>query len=750
MVGPAWAGVLVAMFCLLCALAPDRAAALPTLPTITALAVLDGPEADVPVAAALRLSREGRFRPLPEKRYAAPGDGVFWLRLTIDAPAGTDQDAYAVDLNWPFLRLVESFEADGTKSFAAGEGAWNFYLPEDVPLPPDAPGPATLYLRVAGYGGANINPSLVSLAAAARLEALRPWVLGFFFGLMAAMLLYNLFLSFSLRDASYGYYVISTAFLGLYFCCTTGLAPSWLEVRTEAQALRFFLAFHANAALMFASMGLFTRSFLLTKTTSPGIDRLLLGQVAAALLLLPVVLFGGSAPAFAYGPMVGMATAVAVSLAAVVRFAQGFRPAGVFLVGWGFYVACGFTHSMTWAGLIPATLLTIHAPLAGTAVEVLVMSLALAYRVKLLREQAAQAEEQRRLLAEEKSRSEKARDDLARENALLSMILDDRRFGIGMCRDGRFCFANRQLARHLDCDDLTGRPLAAVPGALALLDNVLAAAGDGNESETVIGQPGCGRTLRAVGRPLDPSCPQRGTVFIVEDISEAKRLEQLRNDLDQVMRHDLKSPLATIAGILEGIEIAGPLTERQRRLTAMLERTVADMASRINLSLALYKLEAGSFAPVCEPLPLAGLLEAAKAELAPYLIAGSRLDIVYEAPPQAFVVAGQRTLVTALLVNLLKNALEAATAAAAGGAAGPVLVTVADPAGPRLAIDNPGEVPPEVRGRFFEKYATAGKSGGTGLGAYAARLMARAFGGEVTVDMSRPGRTLVTVRLPAA
>jgi signal transduction histidine kinase len=49
---------------------------------------------------------------------------------------------------------------------------------------------------------------------------------------------------------------------------------------------------------------------------------------------------------------------------------------------------------------------------------------------------------------------------------------------------------------------------------------------------------------------------------------------------------------------------------------------------------------------------------------------------------------------------------------------------------------------------FFEKYTTLGKRGGTGLGTYSARLMARTMGGDVELDTSEPGATTVTVRLP--
>ena len=76
--------------------------------------MLDGPEADVDLAGALALEREGRFRPLPDGRYAAPGNTVFWLRLSLAAPQGIEGNAYAVDLNWPYFRLQQWFLPEHT------------------------------------------------------------------------------------------------------------------------------------------------------------------------------------------------------------------------------------------------------------------------------------------------------------------------------------------------------------------------------------------------------------------------------------------------------------------------------------------------------------------------------------------------------------------------------------------------------------------------------------------------------------
>jgi signal transduction histidine kinase len=69
--------------------------------------------------------------------------------------------------------------------------------------------------------------------------------------------------------------------------------------------------------------------------------------------------------------------------------------------------------------------------------------------------------------------------------------------------------------------------------------------------------------------------------------------------------------------------------------------------------------------------------------------------------------------------------------------------------GAKVAVCNQGEVPPEIRDRFFEKYATAGKKQGTGLGTYSAKLIARTHGGDVALDTSEPGFTSVIVSFPA-
>src|SRR6185295_3664157 len=83
-----------------------------------------------------------------------------------------------------------------------------------------------------------------------------------------------------------------------------------------------------------------------------------------------------------------------------------------------------------------------------------------------------------------------------------------------------------------------------------------------------------------------------------------------------------------------------------------------------------------------------------------------------------------------------------------GGTIGVTLATAG--ARVRLEVHNAGAVPPEVQARFFQKYATHGKEGGFGLGAYSAHLMARVQAGELVMRTSPETGTTLSLELGAA
>jgi signal transduction histidine kinase len=108
------------------------------------------------------------------------------------------------------------------------------------------------------------------------------------------------------------------------------------------------------------------------------------------------------------------------------------------------------------------------------------------------------------------------------------------------------------------------------------------------------------------------------------------------------------------------------------------------------------------------------------------------------------VVSAEEPLLYTLLSNLMRNAVEASPAG------GRVSLSFSAGASGVIGIHNAGAIPASILGRFFQKFATAGKQGGTGLGAYSAKLIARTLGGTIAFQSSEEAGTTITVSLPLA
>ncbi len=216
---------------------------------------------------------------------------------------------------------------------------------------------------------------------------------------------------------------------------------------------------------------------------------------------------------------------------------------------------------------------------------------------------------------------------------------------------------------------------------------------------------------------------------------------RLREDVERISRHDLKTPLNSIIGAARLLRDDSRLTGDQRELLGVLQRSALRMLEMVNLSLGLFRMETGSYDFRPQAVDVRQVVTRVLVDLHSYADAHSVLLHWQDTDATPVYARAEELLCYSILANVVKNAVEAA------GAGHQVTVTLQR--GDPLAIEvhNPGEVPAGIAQRFFEKYVTAGKSGGTGLGTYSARLMARAQGGELRMHTGAPGTTL-TLSLP--
>ncbi|MDQ7833536.1 MAG: transporter substrate-binding domain-containing protein [Desulfovibrionaceae bacterium] len=233
-----------------------------------------------------------------------------------------------------------------------------------------------------------------------------------------------------------------------------------------------------------------------------------------------------------------------------------------------------------------------------------------------------------------------------------------------------------------------------------------------------------------------------------KEIERREELERIRDDVEQIIRHDLVSPLSGIISIPELLGVQENLTREQRELLHHVGTSGKRMLATIRMTADLARMEKGTYQVAMGDCDLLDILTGIRANLAG-LVETKRLSLAVRVdgrqpgPGEQAHLRGDAVLVGNLLENLIKNACEASPD-------GGVVQIGVDTAAHTVSIGNQGEVARDIVATFFEKYVTSGKKYGTGLGTYSARIMARAMGGDVELDASVPGRTTLVVRLPGS
>lgn len=223
--------------------------------------------------------------------------------------------------------------------------------------------------------------------------------------------------------------------------------------------------------------------------------------------------------------------------------------------------------------------------------------------------------------------------------------------------------------------------------------------------------------------------------------------ERLKEEVERITRHDLKSPLTGVLSGLEYLEQFTELDEEQASIASDMRITANTGINMINRSLDLYKMETGSYEYAPASMDILTVARRVTSDLAVLSTLKGVTVLITKSgkalrEDDTLPISSEETLCYSLIANLLKNAIEASTTGQG------VTMTLTENGNVTLIIHNSGTVPEEIRETFFDKYTTADKSDGTGLGTYSAELMAQTLGGTIEMTTSEESGTRVCVTLP--
>ncbi|HEX6920869.1 MAG TPA: ATP-binding protein [Actinomycetes bacterium] len=290
-----------------------------------------------------------------------------------------------------------------------------------------------------------------------------------------------------------------------------------------------------------------------------------------------------------------------------------------------------------------------------------------------------------------------------------------------------------------------------VPGELLELARMVRRDGEIREAELELPRgPFGGGTLSVLARvaPLGSTL----VLLLVEDRTEARRVDAVRRDFVANVSHELKTPVGAVSLLAEALLDAADDPEAVRRFAGQMQREADRLSRLVQDVIDLSRLQGD------DPLRSPELV--AMDEVVAEAVDRSRLTA--ERKSIALVVAGDRDVkvrgdaaqLVMALGNLVDNAVRYSPADTrvtvavrrVAGAADLVEVSVAD--------EGFG-IPEAEQERVFERFyrldaARSRDTGGTGLGLAIVKHVAVGHGGEVTVWSAPGSGSTFTLRLPAA
>lgn len=390
-----------------------------TLPLGQSMYVFEDVRGDASIDDIASPAVQGSFR-LHDKPVLNAGysRSVFWLRLDLHYLPQQAQGPrnWLLELAYPPLDHLELYLPDEAGGFALAQRTGDS-LPFDtrqirqhnylfeLNLEPNQN--KRIYLRLESQGSIQAPLTLWAPNAYLEEQPARIYVLGIIYGVLLVMLVYNLFIFLSVRDTSYLYYILYIASFGLYQVSVNGAGIEyfWPNNPWWANAATPFLI---GSAALFGCQ--FARSFLHTGEHSPWVDRLLLLLMACGAVVMILALSVSYATALRLATYLALLFTVVIFAAGVLAWLRGMRVARYFIFAWTAFLIGGIVNTLMVLGYLPNVFLTMYASQIGSALEVGLLSLALADRINAMKE------ERTRILQEAGRKLETLNQELADSN----------------------------------------------------------------------------------------------------------------------------------------------------------------------------------------------------------------------------------------------------------------------------------------------------------------------------------------------
>jgi two-component system NtrC family sensor kinase len=312
-----------------------------------------------------------------------------WVRFNIIN--NTRENKITINYSYPIAQdiclyvvrggLIDSSCVAEVMPVSEREYKHQFYI-FDVPL---APGEEiTCYFKIYSTRQLMVPVTVGTTTNVIRAISTNDLLSGLYFGIMLVMLLYNFFVYMSVRDKTYLVYVNYIFWVTLTQATLLGYGHRFLW--TDSAWLTSNMVCIAGALVGISSV-LFVKSFLHTRRNArklhPFLNLIILGDLIGLGLLLagnPIASYNAINATAGLGGIFVLFVSFRV-------LRKGYGPARFFILSWGTFMLSVIIWVLKDANVLPYNLFTYHALEIGSAIEAILLSLALADSINILKKE---------------------------------------------------------------------------------------------------------------------------------------------------------------------------------------------------------------------------------------------------------------------------------------------------------------------------------------------------------------------------
>ena len=349
-------------------------------------------------------------------------ESTFWAKLTINN--NTDIEHFILEFEKITAQTLTLYYKEninnnkftsqniskGSKKYAGRLFILDFNIPKDKQ--------STIYLKFKTSWSSNFPIKIGTRDKILHRLFNEELIGGIYIGILFIMVFYNMFIYFSIKDKSYIYYVIYIFSFLLFQFNEMGYAYKYLWYLHPEQ---YSIAAKVLPTITTITAIIFVRDFLKTKTYSPKLDKIF-NLFLIALTSMFFLVFNEAYNSIYFSVINILTLVISLYTLAVAIYIVwiGFTPAKFFLIAWSVLLLSIIQFNLSNLGFIPYYTITDHSLEIGSTIEIVLLSLGLAYRINVLKREKESSQAEALILVKEK------KNIIENQNYVLENLVSER------------------------------------------------------------------------------------------------------------------------------------------------------------------------------------------------------------------------------------------------------------------------------------------------------------------------------------